>query len=94
MARNKKIRIDTEERRTALFLQVLGCLWRYSDIEKKAVAEEAGCHWTTLYNWCAGKTTHPRIDTLTKVAAALGFEIVLKRTLPSSKPRRKLRVVK
>ena len=82
------------EERTDLFLKVLECLWRYNDAEKKAVAEEAGCCWTTLYFWCSGRTTHPRIDTMSPVAKALGYRVVLKRDVKLPTPKRGLRVVK
>ena len=90
----KAYKIDNEDHRTTLFLSVLDCLWRYNDAEKRAIAEEAGCSWVTLYNWCSGKTTHPRIDTLTNVGRALGFQIVLKRDTAIPKPERGLRRVK
>lgn len=41
------------------------------------VAETAGVSQQTLYNWHNGYTHKPRIDTITKVANALGYEIVL-----------------
>jgi DNA-binding phage protein len=43
------------------------------------LADQAGVSHGTLYNWLDGKTMKPRIDTLTKVAKACGYEIVLKR---------------
>ena len=44
----------------------------------KSVAEIAGVHHSTVYNWLEGKTEHPRIDTIEKVAGAIGFEVDLK----------------
>lgn len=93
-AKNQPYNLGDEDSRTDLFLAVLECLWRYNDAEKRAIAEEAGCHWVTLYNWCSGQTTHPRIDTLSNVARALGFRIVLKRDVLLPKPNRGLRRVK
>ena len=43
----------------------------------KWVSENAGVSDQTLYNWHNGLTKKPRIDTLTKVAEALGYEIVV-----------------
>ena len=43
------------------------------------LADQACVAHGTLYNWLDGKTMKPRIDTLTKVAKACGYEIVLKR---------------
>lgn len=77
MGRARKV--ETADQRERLFLDVIGHLMRYNDGEKQYIADEAEVHWTTLYNWCAGKTTKPRIDTLSRVARAMGYEIVLKR---------------
>lgn len=90
----RKHNIHSEDGRTALFLAVLDCLYRYNDAEKKAIAETAGCNWTTLYYWCSGRTMNPRIDTLTKVGEALGFEIRLVRNTRLPKPRRGLTLVR
>lgn len=92
--RNAGYNMGLEDDRTDLFLAVLECLWRYNDAEKRVIAMDAGCHWVTLYNWCSGQTTHPRIDTLTNVARALGFKIKLVRDAKLPKPSRGLRVVK
>lgn len=40
---------------------------------------------TTLHNWVVGKTMYPRIDTLLKVANALGYTITLTRIVSSKK---------
>lgn len=80
LRKKKKIGLNTERERERLFLDIIGHLSRYNDDEKKGIAEEAGVHWTTLYSWCSYKTFAPRIDTLSKVARAMGYDIVLKRT--------------
>lgn len=77
--KRKKLTLTTEREREALFMDVIGHLNRYNDMEKKNIAEEAEVHWTTIYNWCAFKTVAPRIDTLARVARAMGYDIVLKR---------------
>jgi DNA-binding phage protein len=77
------------DQRTKLLLDMIDILWQYNDAGLCDLAAEAGVHWTTLYNWKAGKTTHPRIDTLVKVATVLGMEI---RLVKIKKP--KLRLVK
>jgi DNA-binding phage protein len=41
------------------------------------LSETAGVSQQTLYNWHHGITSKPRIDTLTKVAAALGYDLTL-----------------
>lgn len=43
------------------------------------LANEADVCQATLYNWCGGKTKHPRFTTLVKVATALGYELTLVR---------------
>lgn len=77
--KRRAVKLDTKDRRAKLFLDVIGILMRYDDTEKRELALQAGVHWVTLYAWCSGKTNAPRIDTLVKVASALGFEIFLHR---------------
>lgn len=48
-----------------------------AEFDFRWVAETAGVSDQTLYNWHNGLTHKPRIDTITKVAKALGYEIVL-----------------
>lgn len=76
----KKVDISKKDKREKLFLDIIGILMRYNDEEKKVVAERAEVSWVTLYNWCAGKTQNPHINTLGRVARALGFEIEIRRT--------------
>jgi transcriptional regulator with XRE-family HTH domain len=45
----------------------------------EAVAHEAGCSPSTLYHWREGITIAPRINTLTRVAQVLGYEITWSR---------------
>ena len=44
-----------------------------------STAEAAGVSDQTIYNWLVGKTRKPRLDTITKVASAIGFELRLAR---------------
>lgn len=44
-------------------------------VNYKDVAKASNCSVTTLHNWESGKTKAPRINTLTKVAAVLGYSI-------------------
>lgn len=46
-----------------------------ADTKKMAVLSEVSL--ATLYNWKDGTTRRPRLDTLSKVAAALGYELTL-----------------
>lgn len=59
-----------------IFPMVVGLL---ADVNFAWLSEASGVTDATLYNWYEGRVTHPRIDTLTKVTKALGYEIVLNR---------------
>jgi transcriptional regulator with XRE-family HTH domain len=52
-----------------------------------ALANEAGVSPQTLWSWVEGRTISPRINTMVKVATALGYSIEL------VKPQTKLRLV-
>lgn len=81
--------------RTQLFLDLLTEI-RNSGWNFEALAEEAGVAEATLYFWLNGYVKHPRIDTISKVATALGFDVRLYRVRnvkPTAKQRR-LSVVK
>jgi len=41
------------------------------------VAEHANVSQACLYNWLDGTTQYPRLDTITKVADCLGFDVAL-----------------
>ena len=41
----------------------------------KWVAAHANVSESCLYNWVSGQTMYPRLDTITKVADCLGFDI-------------------
>lgn len=83
MARPRKVSLATAKDREKVFLEIIDHLNRYNDAEKKWIAEEAGIHWGTLYNWCAFHTWSPQIRTLAAVARALGYDLVLKRQRPA-----------
>jgi len=83
MARPRKVELTSHVMREKIFLEIIDHLNRYNDAEKKWIAEEAGVHWGTLYNWCALNTWSPQIRTLAGVARALGYDIVLKRQRPA-----------
>lgn len=69
-----------EDTREEVFLDILQELWKFNDEGIKTIAEEAGCHWVTLYTWKSGRTTAPRIDKLAAVARVLGYNIILQKT--------------
>lgn len=49
------------------------------------LAQEADISPSTIHNWVHGKTLHPRIDTLTKVATAMGYSFAIHRPTPKRK---------
>ena len=64
--------------REAIVDQIVDIIDGLNDQGKKDLADEAEVHWTTMYNWISGKVRKPRIDTLAKVARALGYDIALR----------------
>ena len=66
--------------REEIFIDLIHELWKYNDEGLRDIAEQAGCHWVTLYAWKSGKTMAPRIDKLAPVARVLGYNIVLQKT--------------
>lgn len=92
----KKIKeVKDELGRVRLFLDLLTCI-QDSGFSVEALANEAGIAPATLYFWLDGKTKHPRIDTVHKVATALGLDVRLYRThkVTPRPEQRKLRVVR
>ena len=77
--------LDTSQfsERDALFIELISYIGR-ADIRR--LAEDAGVAQATIYHWMTGETQTPRIDTLTKVARALGYSIVLKRDRALTRP--------
>jgi hypothetical protein len=69
-----------KETREAIFIDIIHELWKYGDEGIKDIAEQAGCHWTTLYAWKSGATNAPRLDKLAPVARVLGYDIILRKT--------------
>ena len=62
--------------RTRVFLDLITLL---STEDLKTVANEAEVTYQTLHNWLYGATLNPHINTLFKVANALGYEIALRK---------------
>lgn len=93
---NQKIKeVKDELNRTRLFLDLLTAI-RDSGFKLDELAKEADVAPATLYFWVSNYTKHPRIDTVCKVATALGFDVRLyqvRDVKPTAKQRR-LSVVK
>ena len=76
---DRKIKeVKDELNRTKLFLDLLTAI-RDSGFTLDALAKEAEVAPATLYFWVSNYTKHPRVDTVTKVATALGLDIRLYR---------------
>jgi DNA-binding phage protein len=89
----KQVRDEMD--RARVFLDLLSAI-RDSGFTLDALAEEAGVAPATLYFWLNNFTKRPRIDTVCKVAHALGFDVRLQRTrtVKPTASQRKLNVVK
>lgn len=67
------------DNRDQIFVDLLDYVQDLTNAERVELAEQAGVHQMTLYFWCSGKTVAPRINTLCRVAYALGLELTLVR---------------
>lgn len=81
MAEVKYRSLDEFQSEYAIFMHIVRHLWELKgEAEMRHLADCAEVHFTTLYNWRSGVVSKPRIDTLVKVAHALGYELCWKRT--------------
>jgi hypothetical protein len=69
-----------EDTREEIFVDLIHELWKYNTDGIKDIAQQAGCHWVTLYAWKSGRTNAPRLDKLAPVARVLGYNLVLSKT--------------
>jgi len=76
-----KLKIQDDDQREKIFMEILSLLWS-EEKDFKTLSQKAGVSISTLYNWAELKVFAPRIDTLSKVARALGYEIVLRLNKP------------
>lgn len=60
-----------------MFRVILRRLWGLSGREVALLAVKAQVDSSTLYNWKAGRVISPRLDTLSRVARELGYNITL-----------------
>lgn len=66
-----------------LFLDLVRELNRIPADKWHAIADDAQICIATLHNWCHGNTYNPHLNTVLRVAKALGYEIHL--TKPAKK---------
>jgi transcriptional regulator with XRE-family HTH domain len=63
-------------RESELLAEVVAAIDR-SGLANETIAARSGVHATTLSHWRTGYVKAPRIDTLEKVAGALGYRITM-----------------
>lgn len=73
----KQASLASHDNRHKLFLQIIDLLWNYDDQGLRDLADEAGCHWVTLYSWKSGRVTSPQLNKIAGVAGAMGYELTL-----------------
>ena len=66
----------TEQQRAQIFLDLITVLGTH---DLRDVAESANVSKQTLTNWVSGPTYNPHLNTILKVANALGLELVLRK---------------
>ncbi len=64
------------------------------DYEVRSVSELSGVSKATIYNWLEGKTRKPRLDTILKVAEALGYTLTLHRVGKAKTKPKHIKLVK
>lgn len=74
--KNVKLKVS-QDTRHQIFLQIIAILWEHDGASMLDLADRAGCHWTTLYNWRTGVVGAPRLDKIADVAQELGYELTL-----------------
>lgn len=76
------IKEAADQQRDDLFLEVIDKLYHYEGKALLSLAESAGVHYTTLYNWKT-VTFSPRLNTLVRVGAALGMRLIWLKAKPA-----------
>lgn len=72
-----------KQTRHEIFLKLIALLAKNNSDQLKAIAEEAGISSMTLYNWIFGDTMNPHLNTIMRVAEAMGYEITLQKVKPN-----------
>jgi DNA-binding phage protein len=93
VAKAKLKHLISEAETIKIFEEVKDILKDYSI---QSVADVSGVRTSTMYFWLDGTTRCPRLDTIVKVAKAMGYELQLAKTEKAQKGTRKthLQVVK
>jgi len=83
-----KAKAKAADMRHEIFLKVIDMLCAYQGQALKDLAETAGVHWTTLYNWQRGEVYSPQLNKVAAVAFAMGYVLVLERAKGQPRLRR------
>lgn len=86
MKSNKHLHGLLEHDRIALFEDLKGIIAEYNPLW---IEQECGVTDQTIYNWLSGKTRKPRLDTIVKVASAVGYELTLQKVSAVTRGKRK-----
>lgn len=86
VVQRKRIKAKAEKVQAKMFKDLIKHIPHHWDGQVN-LAHDAGVSPQTLWSWVEGRTISPRINTMVKVATALGYDIAL------TKPQPKLRLV-
>lgn len=84
-------KLVTQTDQITIFEDVKGILQSYN---VKSVSDLSGVAVPTIYSWLEGRVHKPRLDTIVKVADALGYELRLVVKGATKLTKKHLRVVK
>lgn len=66
-----------------LFIELIKLLEKQPASKWPQIAEEAEVCLATLYNWCYGTTFNPHLNTVMRVARAMGYEVRFEKAKPN-----------
>ncbi len=84
VVQRKRIKAKAEKVQAKMFKELIRHIPHTWD-GQVALAHDAGVSPQTLWCWESGRTISPRINTMVKVATALGYSIDLVRSKPNLK---------
>jgi DNA-binding phage protein len=76
MAKPKKAEVIVRKARAQIFANLVSLIDQY---DLASLAREAEVSHQTLWNWLYGTTYNPHINTMIKVANAVGYDIALRK---------------
>ena len=75
----RRFQLKANVKRLQIFFTIIDALIDKSGAELREISDHSGVSLPTIYFWLNGTTRNPRIDTISKVASCIGFEIILKK---------------